>query len=450
MHGSLLPGSESQSEPSLSPETIACTTSDRRAGCGLLLGVDPQRPQPVILMTAFEPSGDDHASAVIRVLKHRYPDLKIYGWGGRRMRDAGAEIIELTGDDAVMGVPGLEKIREHKRMNADIEQWLAKNPVAVHVPVDSPGANFPVCKITKPMGIKVVHLVAPQLWAWAPWRIHKLRRLTDHVMCVLPFEPGWFTPRGVQATFIGHQLFDESLDLDALDAQIADWPKGEQQIAIMPGSRPGEMQKNFPLLLGAYIKLAAEHPNMVGMVAATREEIAPVLRQIAKDAGLEWPDSLSITHAQTDAATRWCNFALVVSGTVTLQIARQHKPMVTVYKSSRLFWSLVGRWFVRTKFFTLPNIVAGREIVPEMVPHFAGSDPIAACAVEHLENPAAYQKQVKDLQELTAQFAGHHASQNAATIIARHAGLPEYGGSESNRDQPDATSGVARAIADGQ
>jgi len=401
-------------------------------------------------MTAFEPSGDDHAAAVIRVLKHRYPDLKIYGWGGRRMREAGAEIIELTGDDAVMGVPGLQKIREHKRMNDDIERWLDKNPVAVHVPVDSPGANFPVCRITKPRGIKVVHLVAPQLWAWAPWRIHKLRRLTDHVMCVLPFEPDWFKHRGVDATFIGHQLFDEPLDFDALDDRIAKWPTGPQQIALMPGSRPGEMKKNFPLLLGAYIKLAAEHPNMVGMVAATRPEIEPVLRELAKEAGLDWPDSLSITHAQTDAVTRWCSFAIVVSGTVTLQIARQHKPMVIVYKSSRLIWSLIARWFILTKFFTLPNIVAGREIVPELVPHFAGADPIAARAVAFLENPDAYKAQVRDLEALTDRFAGSHASENAATIIARFAGLPEYTASQADRDDADPAAGVPRAVADRQ
>ena len=399
-------------------------------------------------MTAFEPSGDDHAAAVIRVLKHRYPDLKIFGWGGRRMREAGAEIIELTGDDAVMGVPGLQKIREHKRMNEDIERWLDKNPVAVHVPVDSPGANFPVCKITKPRGIKVVHLVAPQLWAWAPWRIHKLRRLTDHVMCVLPFEPDWFSKRGVEATFIGHQLFDEPLDYNALDERIANWPTGPQQIALMPGSRPGEMKNNFPLLLGAYIKLAAEHPGMVGMVAATRPEIEPVLRKIAKEAGLDWPDSLSITHAQTDAVTRWCSFALVVSGTVTLQIARQHKPMVIVYKSSRLIWSLIARWFILTKFFTLPNIVAGREIVPELVPHFAGAEPIADRAVAFLENPDSYQTQVRELVALTDQFAGAHASENAATIIARFAGLPEYQGSQPEGDHPDPAAGVAGAVAD--
>ncbi|MBL4698577.1 MAG: hypothetical protein JKX70_07070, partial [Phycisphaerales bacterium] len=253
--------------------------------------------QPAVLFTAFEPSGDDHAAAVICALRELSPDIKIYAWGGRKMQAAGAEVIEITGDNAVIGLPGLAKIKEHQRINATIEKWLDEHKVRVHIPVDSPAANFPVCKLTKARGVRVVHMVAPQLWAWAPWRIRKLRRLTDHVMCVLPFEEKWFKSRGVDATFIGHQLYDEPLDVQALDKQIESWERGEQNIALMPGSRPGEMRKNFPLLLGAYIKLANEHPQMRGLVAATRQEIEPALRKIAHDAGLVWPESLDITHS---------------------------------------------------------------------------------------------------------------------------------------------------------
>ncbi|MEX0876050.1 MAG: lipid-A-disaccharide synthase [Phycisphaerales bacterium] len=379
--------------------------------------------QPAVLFTAFEPSGDDHAAAVIRVLRERYPKLRIYAWGGRKMRAAGAEVIELTGDDAVMGMPGLAKIREHKRINASIEQWLRENRVNVHIPVDSPAANFPVCRLSKAAGARVVHLVAPQLWAWAPWRIRKLRRLTDHVLCVLPFEQDWFRARGVEATFVGHPLFDTSLDTESLDRQIASWPRGEQNIAVMPGSRPGEMRKNFPLLLGAYIKLANEHPRMRGLVAATREEIEPELRRIARDANLQWPDSLSVTHSNTDAVIRWCDLAMVVSGTVTLQIAKQHRPMVIVYKLGRVVWTLLARWLIQTRYITLPNLIAGREICPELVPHFGGSEPIADRVVELLEDPDAFNRQVHELRDIGRIYDEQNASQNAARVIARYAGL---------------------------
>lgn len=380
-------------------------------------------PSPIILFTAFEPSGDDHASAVIAALRERWPHADIRAWGGPKMEAAGATIIARTGDDAVMGMPGLAKIQEHRRINADIARWIAQNPVAVHVPVDSPAANFPVCAITRPTGAKVVHLVAPQLWAWGPWRIRKLRRLTDHVLCLLPFEETWFRERGVRATFIGHPLFDHAPDNGTLDAAIEGWPDGSPRIALMPGSRPGEMKGNFCLLLAAYNRLAREHPNMRGVIAATRPQVEPVLRQLAKDSQLEWPDSLGIRFGSTDAVVRWSDLALVVSGTVTLQIARQHRPMVIVYKSSRLLWALLARWIIRTPFFTLPNLVAGREIVPELVPHFGGSDPIADRAVELLENPDAYANQKRELATIADRFRGHHAATEAAAIIAEHAGL---------------------------
>lgn len=382
--------------------------------------------QPTVLFTAFEPSGDDHAAAVIARLRRLYPKLRIFAWGGRKMQAAGAEIAEFTGDDAVMGMPGLAKIREHQRINASIEQWLQSNPIGVHVPVDSPAANFPVCKHTKAAGSRVVHLVAPQLWAWAPWRIRKLRRLTDHVMCVLPFEQEWFRSRGVEATFIGHPLFDKSLDTTGLDEMVRDWPRGEQNLALMPGSRPAEMKKNFPLLLAAYIKLNNEHKQMRGIVAATREEIEPVLRQIAKDAGLGWPDSLLVKHANTDAVVRWCDMAVVVSGTVTLQIAKQHKPMVIVYKLGRVAWTLIARWLIRTDYITLPNLIAGREICPELVPHFGGSEPIADRVVGLLEDPDAFAAQVRELEAIGKVYDEQNAAENAARIIARYAGLEPF------------------------
>ena len=111
-----------------------------------------------VLFTAFEPSGDDHASVVIAELRRRHPALPIYAWGGPKMQAAGATIVERTGDDAVMGMPGLKKIHEHTQINARIDRWLATNRVALHVPVDSPAANFPICKIARKHGVRVVHL----------------------------------------------------------------------------------------------------------------------------------------------------------------------------------------------------------------------------------------------------------------------------------------------------
>jgi lipid-A-disaccharide synthase len=383
----------------------------------------PASARSAILFTAFEPSGDDHASAVIAAVRRRHPRAVIYAWGGPKMEAAGAQIIERTGDDAVMGVPGLAKIREHQRINKRIGAWLAAHPeVGVHVPVDSPAANFPVCEIARKHGMRVVHLVAPQVWAWGSWRVKKLRRLSDLVLCLLPFEQAWFERRGVPARFVGHPLFDTVLDTRALDARAAELPAGAPRIALLPGSRPAELRKNFPLLLESFRRLRSDSHGAAGVVAVTSEGAAGRLREDAARLG-GWPQGLEIVWGETDAVVRWCQIALVVSGTVTLQVARQQRPMVIVYKSSRWFYEFVGRWIVSTPFFTLPNLIAGREIVPELVPHFGDAEPIVERVSRLIEDDAAASRQIEELGRVCAAFGGHTASESAAEAIAEAAGL---------------------------
>lgn len=382
----------------------------------------PPNGTPTLLFTAFEPSGDDHASAVIAELRARHPDLPIYAWGGPKMQRAGAQLVAQTGHDAVMGLPGLAKIREHHRINAQIDEWMAAHPVTVHIPVDSPAANFPICAIAKRRGAKVVHLVAPQIWAWGRWRIHKLRRLTDLVLCLLPFEERFFHRRQVPARFIGHPLFDRPLDTAALAPRAAALGDGSPRVALMPGSRPAEIRKNFPLLLGAFRRLAADHPNLAGVVATTGPQVEARLRDMASSRG-GWPDRLRIAPADTDAVIHWCDLALVVSGTVSLQVARQCRPMVIFYKTSPLFYFALAKWIVATKFFTLPNLVANQRIVPELIPHFGGPEPIYQAAAHLLSSPERLQQQRDHLRQLVDRFRGCNAARAAADAIESVAGL---------------------------
>ncbi len=382
-------------------------------------------PPPLqgVLFTAFEPSGDEHAAAVITELKRREPRLPIYAWGGPAMAAAGAKVIERTGEDAVMGLPGLAKIREHKGINGRIRDWLRDTPgIALLIPVDSPAANFPICKIAKRKGLSVLHLVAPQVWAWGGWRIRKLRRLTDGLLCLLPFEEPWFRERGIEATFVGHPLFDEEVPREALANEGAAFATGSPRIALLPGSRPGEISRNWPMLLDAYRALVRTHPETVGVVAATTPAVADRLREIAGQEG-GWPGSLACAVGATDAVIHWSELALVVSGTVTLQIARQQRPMVIVYKASPLIYTLFARWVLSTEFLTLPNLVAGREVVPEFVPHFQGHEPIVAEALKLLDSPEIASRQRAELGRIVEQFAGHHAGKEAAEAILAKLGL---------------------------
>ena len=390
---------------------------------------------PGILFTAFEPSGDDHASAVIAELRRRWTadELPIYAWGGPKMRAAGAILIEETGANAVMGMPGAGKIVEHVHIHKRIGKWMEEGKATLHVPVDSPGANFPVAKLAKKRGLKVVHLVAPQVWAWASWRIRKLKKRTDQVLCLLPFEEEWFMARGVPAKFIGHPLFDEPLELDAIQKRAEEYgakvnaPVGAlggvgPRVALMPGSRPTEMVRSFPILLDAYNRLRRDFPGALGMVAATKPETVKKLQELAAAHG-GWPSGLGIVSGDTDAVVRWCDYAMVVSGTVTLQIARQCKPMVAFYCPSWLMYNLIVRWLVSTELYTLPNLIAGRKIIPELIPYFGDGDALALEIIKFMRRPGYADDQRENLAAVCRRFAGTNCAKGAADAIERAMGL---------------------------
>jgi lipid-A-disaccharide synthase len=396
--------------------------------------------RPALLFTAFEPSGDDHASVVIAELRRRHPYLPIYAWGGPKMAQAGATIIERTTDDAVMGVPGVRKIIDHVRINRRIEEWLDRTRISVHIPVDSPDGNFPIAKLAKERGVRVVHLVAPQLWAWREGRIKKLKRLTDLVLCVLPFEEQWFLRRGVPARFVGHPLFDAQLDTEALDRLVHTWPTGQPKIALMPGSRPGEIDKCFPLLLDAWVRIKKNFPGAAAVVPLTHERVHDRLRRLANEFAAQqpgqapgarpqadaWPDDVHAVAGNTDAVIRWCDFALVASGTVTLQVAKQCKPMITFYragKAMRVPYAVFGPMLFKTRYFTLPNLIADAPVVPELVPHFGDGFQLAVGAYRLLRQPGFADRQREALRQVAAKFSAVRCGPAAADAIEQIAGL---------------------------
>ncbi len=381
-----------------------------------------QAPNPTLLFTAFEPSGDDHASAVIAEIRRRHPHVPIHAWGGPKMAAAGATIVARTGDRSVIGLPGWGVIKHYRRVFKDIDAWLRANRPTLHIPVDSPGANFPVAKMAKRAGVKVVHLVAPQLWAWGPWRVNKLRKRTDLVLCILPFEEDFFRTRGIAAQFVGHPLFDEPLDLPALDEGLKALPDGELKIALFAGSRPTELRRHFPILLKTFLELKRRYPKVVGVFGATTEAVRQSLIERSKQWG-GWPEGLDCVAGKTDMVVRWCDLALVKSGTVTLQIAKQAKPMVILYKTNKLAYKAVGQWIISTPYIALPNLIAGYEIIPELVPYFDGPERLIAAADDLINDPAAQETQRRALQGVIARFGGKHCGVEAAAAICRAAGL---------------------------
>ncbi len=372
--------------------------------------------EPAILFTAFEPSGDRLAAPVIAALRAERPGVPVYGFGGPHMAAAGANLLQSTTDKAVMLGGAVSQVWNHCRRVRHLRGWLKEHPLGVFVPVDSPAANWAICKAVRDLQpvAGIVHLAAPQLWAWAPWRIRKLRRLTDHVLCLLPFEPAWFDSRGVKATFVGHPIFSEQ---DAKSSATSDLPAARLKLALLPGSRHGEIKANWPTMLAAFRQLQATHHELHGVVAAVDEPTADWIRAAAWDGAA----GVTIVCGQTDAVLRWADAALVVSGTATLQTAAVGTPFVTLFNVSRLKWHAVGRWLLRTRTFTLVNLIAewrglGRA-VPEFVPHFGQVEPITAAVNNLLNDPAAHAAQRERLSRVVEPYTGLNFAAGAAQHI---------------------------------
>lgn len=370
--------------------------------------------QASVLFTAFEPSGDAHAAPVIEELRAHAPDLKIYAWGGPLMEEAGATIIERTVDDAAMGTAAVRKIRQVRRHIKRIRDWTRTYRVLGHIAVDSPAANFPICKITRKAGARVIHLVAPQLWAWGRWRVRKLRKCTDLVLCLLPFEEEWFSQRDIPARFIGHPRMNRRIDLEDLREHMHGLPQGAPRLAIFPGSRPQEVRANLALLTRVYIELQGRNSAMSGVIVAASPDLAKIIRRRIK----VFPTGLHMVTGMSDAAIAWCDLALAVSGTITMDLARQQKPMVGVYKTGVLSWVLANI-ILRTRFCLLPNIIAGREIVPEFVPYCGGPGPIVKYATQYIQDSKNASMQRAELARVCQRFANKKPAAEAAKRIIK-------------------------------
>ena len=374
---------------------------------------------PPGLVTAFEPSGDAHAAPLVAALREMAPGVRVVGWGGPRMRAAGCELVGETARDGAMTLVGLRKIREVRRIVHQIRDWCARNPVDVHVPVDSPAANWHIAKWTKVHGrgaaggSRVVNLVAPQLWAWAPWRIRKWRRTSDAILCLLPFEEEWFRARGVPAHFVGHPVLSHAIGPEAL-ARAAAFPQGAPKLLLLPGSRSGEVRANMPRMLEVFRTVSRTRPGLASIVMAANEALVPLVRAGAR--GGAWPANLHVMHGDPDAAIAWCDCALNVSGTVSLDLAHQRKPMVAVYWTGMVKVA-GGSVLLTMPNRLLPNIVAGERIVPEFVPHSGGTGPVVRALEPYLDDPAARARTARDLDRVARRFEGHDPGREAAGVV---------------------------------
>lgn len=368
---------------------------------------------PTIMITAAEHSGDAHAGRLIDALRRRRPEARFVGIGGPIMAAAGCELLaDVTTRSSMLG-GSLLHVFYFYRLIRRIRRAMDECRPAVHVPVDSPAANWHLAKAARKRGVPVVYYVAPQVWAWAPWRVRKLRRLTDAVACILPFERDYLRQRGVNAHYVGHPLFDglgepEPADL-ARPARTGRW-----RIALVPGSRAGEIAAHAPALAKLAGRLGLRWPQAEFTFTALNDHAAGMIRRAAG------PET-AVAVGNTPRVLAGSHFAVVASGTVTLEVAHFGVPMVIFYRVSRWGYNLVGRWLLRTRYLSLVNILAGRELVPELMPWYGSVDPLVRHVEEMLADPDRLELTRRALLELTAPLhsAGTTAADNTADLVLR-------------------------------
>ncbi len=377
------------------------------------------RPVTVFLSVAEE-SGDLHAGPLMRALRDRLGEVRFIGAAGKRMAAEGCEVVEdLTDRASMLGGPIL-KLGYYLRVLRRLRNTIRTVRPDVVVPVDSPALNWHVAKAARKAGIPVFYYIAPQVWGWGTWRVRKLARLTDGVGCILPFEQRYLRQRGVQATFVGHPLVDHIADRPETPPDLAEaWLEGTWKVALLPGSRPGEIRKNTPLLRAAAQAITARWPKARCTFAAHSPQAARSVGEIVTP-----DDPCDIVESQTHRVLAESHVALAVSGTVTLEAACFGLPMVVLYRTSwfeRLAYRLVVRHLIRTRFISLVNILAQRQIVPELVPLGANPKPLIRTVMDVM-NDYGYLYQVRrqllELVEPLGSDPRRPASENAADLIA--------------------------------
>jgi len=352
--------------------------------------------RPTIFFSAAEASGDSHGAGLVAALRRRLPGARLVGAGGPRMAEAGCEMLLDMTDQATMLLGPFLKLRYYHRCVRFLRRRIRELAPDVVVPIDSPALNWSIAGAAKKQGIPVMYYVAPQVWAWASWRIRRARRLTDRIACILPFEQDYFRSRGVAATFVGHPMFDHlpprPRDLPDLEAASR---TGQWRVALLPGSRPAEIAAHMPAMIAAARALQHQWPEASFVVTAADDTAAKRIDEAG--AG-----DLPIAIGRTSEVLAESHLAVAASGTVTLQVAHYGVPTVVVYKASRLAYHLLGWWLLRTKHLSLVNILAGREIVPELMPWFGDVDAVADATLAMMNDLRRLQQAREDLLAVAA------------------------------------------------
>jgi lipid-A-disaccharide synthase len=373
-----------------------------------------------IFVSAGEPSGDLHGANLVAELKYRLPGLNVAGFGGPRMQAAGAELLYPLTELAVMGVGGIAKhLQTFLHLGSMAEQFFRNHRPKALILIDYPGFHWHLARRAHRYGVPVYYFVPPQLWAWASYRVKRIRKHFTAVLTALPFEETWYAERGVRTHYIGHPFFDEVLHqkLDA-DFMTLEKAKPGTVVALLPGSRTQEVEMNGPVMVNVAKRIHAAKPDVRFLVAAFKPKHAEMMRKLLDGANLP----IDIDVGRTPEIIELAKVCCAVSGSVSLELLARRKPTVISYRASWLFNTL-AHTLVKLRWFTLVNLLADEELYPEFATAKDESRAIAERLLTWLTDEVVYAEAVRKLDELCGKVAIPGAVGRAADFFVRELDL---------------------------
>ena len=367
-----------------------------------------------LLIIAGETSGDQHGAAMVRVLREDFPDLPIFGVGGEHLRAAGVEtLFDVEALNVVGLVEVLAKVPSGLLMARRLLRAARERGARVAVLIDAPGFNLPFARWARQAGLRVVYYVSPQIWAWRQNRVHKVARRVDKMLTLFPFEVPFYAAAGVDAEYVGHPFLDclSGLPDRSQAARRLGLDNKRPIVALLPGSRRREVELLLEPMLAALDLIRRDLPEIQGVLPA-----APTVTDTVQRIATGFSGALTVVDQQSLAALCAADFALVASGTATLEAGLIGTPMVIAYRVNRLTAWLAKR-LLRVPHIGLINIVAGRQVVPELLQEAVSPRTMAALALSALQDPAEARRIRGELTALRATMGEGGSSRRAAASV---------------------------------
>ena len=369
-------------------------------------------------IVAGEASGDLLGARLMRALKHHLPHVRFEGVGGPEMQAEGCKSLFPMERLSVLGLTEiLGRYFELRRLRKRLIAHFLASPPDVFIGVDSPGFNLDVEEQLRRAGIATVHYVSPQVWAWRTWRVQKIRRAVDRILVLFPFEQGFYATHDVDATFVGHPLADEIRgDDDPLPHR--DRLKLDLQrptVALLPGSRVSEIKALADVFIETCQWLHARHPQMQFIIPFVNRR-TQVLFEEAVRRHQAWDLPITRFHGHSREVMAAADVVLLASGTATLEAMLVRRLMVVTYRVSRLSYWLM-RVFSHISLYAMPNNLAGRHLVPELLQNDATPENLGAAVERYLGRPLYAREALKAFEELAGRLRGNASEQAARAVL---------------------------------